>query len=205
MKKYIGFTLLEVMVALAVFAILSTITASAMYQAFDTRARVNVQANQLNEIQLALTLIARDTEQMIERGTNGDEMRMFPPFVGQGAYLEFTRGGFVNPNGIERRSTLQRIAYKCADNKLVRRSWDALDTTNRNHYLDKTILEHLDKCKFSYLANNRQILPEWREYAVQQNQKKETLPIAIQVTLTVHDLGNMSLLFAVPEALYASS
>ena len=205
MKKYIGFTLLEVMVALAVFAILSTITASAMYQAFDTRARVNVQANQLNEIQLALTLIARDTEQMIERGTIGDEMRMFPPFVGQGAYLEFTRGGFVNPNGIERRSTLQRIAYKCADNKLVRRSWDALDTTNRNHYLDKTILGHLDKCKFSYLANNRQILPEWREYAVQQNQKKETLPIAIQVTLTVHDLGNMSLLFAVPEAVYASS
>lgn len=204
MNKSSGYTLLEIMIALAVFAILSTITASAMYQAFDTRARVNVQANRLNEVQLALILIARDTEQILERAVRGDEMRMFPPFVGQKNYIEFTRGGLVNPNEMELRSTLQRVAYKCDGDKLVRRSWDALDTTNRNRYLDKTILEHLDGCKFSYLASNRQILPEWREYAVQQNQKKETLPIAIQVTLTIPSMGNTSLLFALPEALYAN-
>lgn len=203
MKKCSGFTLLEIMIALAVFAILSSITASAMYHAFDTRARVDVQANQLNAIQLALTIIARDTEQVVERTVHSEDMRLFPPFVGQSSYLEFTRGGLVNPNGIERRSTLQRIAYKCMNKKLIRRSWQSLDSPSHNHYQDKTLLDNLDECRFAYLANNRQTLPEWREYAVQQNQKKETLPTAIQFTLTLHNWGNISLLFAIPEALYA--
>lgn len=204
MNKHQGYTLLEVMIALVVFAILSSITASAMYHAFDTRARVNVQANQLNVIQLTLTLITRDTAQIIERAVRGSEMRVFPSFVGQQNYVEFTRGGLVNPNAIEARSTLQRIAYMCMGKKLIRRSWATLDTPSRSQHQDRILFDNLDECRFAYLGNNRQILHEWREYALQQNQKKETLPLAIQFTFTVHGWGNMSLLFAIPEALYAN-
>ena len=204
MKINRGYTLLEIMVALAVFAILAAITGSAMYHAFDTRARVNVQAQQLNAVQLTLTLIARDTEQVVERAMRGNEMRSFPPFIGQSHYLEFTRGGLTNPNGTELRSTLKRIAYSCKGKKLVRRSWESLDTTNRNDYSDKVLLDNLDDCSFAYLSRSRQILPEWRAYAVQQNQKKETLPMAIKFSLTIHNWGNMSLLFTISEALYGS-
>ena len=203
MKTNLGYTLLEIMIALAVFAILSTITASAMYHAFDTRARVNVQANQLNAIQLALILMERDTEQIFERAVRGDEMHLFPPFVGQSKYVEFTRGGLVNPNGIEARSTLKRIAYLCSGQKLIRRSWESLDSPERNHSQDKMILDHLNECSFAFLSNNHQVLPEWREYAIRQDQKKETLPLAIQFTLSLQGWGNMSLLFTIPEALYA--
>lgn len=204
MTKHEGYTLLEILIALAVFAILSSMTASAMYHAFDTRARVDVQANQLNTIQLALTLIMRDTEQMVERGVSGEDMRLFPPFVGQANYLEFTRGGLINPAGINAHSTLKRVAYMCRGKKLIRRTWESLDSPNRSNHQDRIIFENLDECKFAYLANNQQILPEWREYAIQQNQKKETLPIAIQCSLTIHNWGNMNFLFPIPEALYAA-
>lgn len=199
-----GYTLIEVMVALAVFAILAAITSQALYHAFDTRARVNVQANQLNDIQLAIALLSRDTEQVIDRSIRGNEMHLFPPFIGQPHYFEFTRDGLVNPGGVELRSTLKRIAFLCMGKKLVRRSWESLDTPSRKNYRDKILLNNLDECSFAYLTNARQILTEWREYAVQQNQKKETLPLAIQVNLNIHNWGKMSLLFAVPEALYAS-
>ena len=66
-----GYTLLEIMVALAVFAILSTITAATMIHSFDIRARVNIQSDQLNATQVALTLIARDIEQMVDRPVIG--------------------------------------------------------------------------------------------------------------------------------------
>jgi general secretion pathway protein J len=204
MKQHSGFTLIEIMVALAVFAILATITASVMYQAFDTRDRVNTKANILNEIQFALTVITHDTEQVIERAVHGNEARLFPPFIGQTSYLEFTRAGFVNPNSREHRSTLQRIAYLCIDHQFIRRTWNALDTIHRDEYLDHRLIKHLDECRFSYLSNSRQILQEWREYAIQPNQKKETLPIAIQITFTPHGMGNMSLLFPLPKALYAN-
>ena len=77
MNRRHGFTLIEVMVALAVFAILSAMTSQALYHAFDTRARVNEQANQLNAIQLAMTLIRRDTQQIIERSIYGNDMHIF--------------------------------------------------------------------------------------------------------------------------------
>ena len=163
MKMHPGYTLLEILIALAVFAILSTITASAMYNAFDTRSRVNIQANQLNVIQLALTIIEKDTEQIVERAANGNDMRVYPPFVGHKTYLEFTRGGLVNPNNIEARSTLKRIAYVCNGKKLIRRSWERLDSPNRSTHQDRILVDNLDECRFAYLANNREILPEWRE------------------------------------------
>lgn len=203
MKTNHGYTLLEVLVALTVFAILATITASAMYHAFNTRARVNVQANQLNAVQIAMALIMRDTDQVVERSILGNEMHQFPPFVGESKYLEFTRGGSVNPTD-ERRSTLKRVAYVCAGKQLIRRSWENLDTPIRKNHQDKVLLDNLETCSFAYLSHSRQILPEWRPYAVQQTQKQETLPIAIQFTLTISEWGNMNLLFIISEALYAA-
>lgn len=200
--KSAGYTLIEILIALAVFAILATITSSAMYHAFDTKARVNVQADRLNSLQLALTLVGRDIDQMVERSVRGNEMHLFPPFVGQPNYLEFTRAGIVNPNDQIPRSTLMRIAFLCRGNQLVRRTWESLDTPKRALYQDKVLLDNLNQCSFAYLAQNRQILSEWRENAVQQNQKKAPLPNAVQFTLTLSDWGNMSLLFIVPESLY---
>ena len=198
-----GYTLLEVLVALTVFAILATITASAMYNAFNTRERVNIQANQLNTLQMTMVLLMRDTQQIIERSVFGDEMHLFPPFIGESKYIEFTRAGDVNPGAIAQKSTLKRVGYVCTGKKLIRRSWENLDIPLRKIYQDKVVLDNLEQCSFAYLSNSRQILSEWRSYAVQQNQKKETLPLAIQFTLTVAAWGDMNLLFVIPGALYA--
>lgn len=199
-----GYTLIEVLIALAVFAILATITSTAMVQAFDARKRVNAQADQLVDIQLAITIIEHDTEQVINRSVMGNEMHVFPPFVGQPAYLEFARGGLVNPDGVELRSTLKRIAYVCANNQLLRRSWEFMDAPMRQRNKDKVLLANLDECSFAYLTHSHQVLQEWRPYAVQQNQKQEDLPTAIKFSLTIHNWGNMSLLFAIPEAVYGN-
>lgn len=199
-----GYTLIEVLIALVVFAILSTITSSILYQSFDTRKKINAQASQLNRLQLAIKIIENDTTQAIERSILGNELHSFPPFVGQSHYFEFTRNGLTNLLGIEQRSTLQRVAYLCINHQLIRRTWRHVDTQNRKEFQDKILLQGLRQCSFAFLSHARQLLPEWREFAVQLNQKKETLPMAIQFTITPHSWGNMSLLFAIPEALYAS-
>jgi len=199
-----GYTLIEVLIALVVFAILSTITSSVLYQSFDTRKKINAQASQLNMIQLAIKIIENDTTQAIERSVIGNELHSFPPFIGQSHYIEFTRNGLVNPLGLEQRSTLQRVAYLCLNQKLIRRTWSHVDIQNRKQYQDKILLQELSQCSFAFLSHARQILPEWHEFAVQLNQKKETLPIAIQFTLTLRQWGNISLLFTIPEAFYAS-
>ena len=203
--KQKGFTLIEILIALAVFTILATITTSVLYNAFTTRSRVNEQSNRLNELQLAVSLMQQDTTQTIERAIRSNEMRMLPAFIGQANYLEFTRDGVVNPGSIRKQSTLKRVAYVCQEGALIRRSWNTLDTINHNHYEDKLLLSHLTDCHFGYLNQTLQILPEWREQAVTLNQRKEPFPKAIQVNLTLQNMGDINLLFTIPEALYAPS
>ncbi|MCW8407697.1 GspJ family T2SS minor pseudopilin variant LspJ [Legionella sp. PATHC035] len=199
-----GFTLIEILIALAVFAILATITSSVLYNAFTTRARVNEQSERLNELQLAISLIQQDTSQIVERPIRSNDMQLAPAFVGQTHSLEFTRDGDVNPGSLEKRSTLKRVAYLCQQGTLIRRTWSTLDRMNQDIYEDKPLLNRLSNCHFGYLNQNLQVLPEWREQAVALNQRKEPFPKAIQVNMTLQDQGEINLLFIVPGAVYAA-
>jgi general secretion pathway protein J len=203
MKKLHGFTLIEILIALTVFAILATITSSTLYYAFTARTRVNEQAERLNALQLAISIIQQDISQTVDRPIRGNEMRLFPGFIGQTQYLEFTRDGVINPESIEKRSTLKRIALVCQEGKLLRRTWTSLDPLDRNIAEDKELINNLSDCNFNYLNQNLQVLTEWREQALSQNQRKEPLPKAIQLNLKLNDWGKLNLLFIIPEALYA--
>ncbi|MGM9453169.1 GspJ family T2SS minor pseudopilin variant LspJ [Legionella bozemanae] len=203
--KLNGFTLIEILIALAVFAILATITSSVLYNAFTTRTRVNEQSERLNELQLALSLIQQDTRQTVERPIRSNEMRLLPAFIGQTNYVEFTRDGNINPDSIEKRSTLKRVAYVCQQGTLIRRTWNSLDIINQKNYEDKLLLNRLTNCHFGYLNQNLQILPEWREQAITLNQRKEPFPKAIQFNMTLQDQGEINLLFILPGALYVSN
>ena len=189
-----GFTLIEVLIALSVFAILASITSTAMYQAFNTREHITNQSDRLNTLQMAILLIKRDTQQIVDRSVLGNEWHTFPPFIGQSHYIEFTRGGVASPMGIEQGKTLQRVAFLCKNTQLYRRSWQTLDGPNRNQYQDKLLLDHVTQCQFGFVAHNKQILPDWKAFALQQNQQQETRPLAIQLTLKLRDWGKMSML-----------
>lgn len=203
MNKYKAFTLIEILIALTVFSILAAITSSTLYYAFNSRERVNIQAERLGELQLAISLIQQDTIQTVERAIRGNDMHIFPAFIGQSEYLEFTRDGVSNPKSREKRSTLKRVALLCHNGTLVHRTWKSLDMPNRDQYEDKVLIQNVNKCHFNYLSDTLQVLSEWREQAITQNQRKELLPKAIQVNLTLQEWGEINLLFIIPGALYA--
>ncbi|MGQ3889530.1 type II secretion system minor pseudopilin GspJ [Legionella sp. CNM-1927-20] len=202
-KSNSGFTLLEILIAIAVFAILATLTSSALYYAFNTRARVTEQADRFTSLQLAISLLERDSLQVVNRPVRGNEMHLFPAFIGQASYLEFTRGGLANPNSIEKRSTLLRVGLLCKDNQLIRRTWPSLDPANKDQHEDRVLLDNLTKCHFAYLNKSLQVLPSWN-VGTGELEQVEPLPKAIQLTLTINQRDKLSLLLPIPKANYAS-
>lgn len=205
MNNKAGFTLIEILIALSIFAILATITTSTLYYAFTSRARMTEHAERLTNLQLAISLITRDTIQVVERPIRSTDMRQYPAFIGQPKYLELTRNGMANPQSLEKRSTLKRVGLVCQGSQLLRRSWDALDPIKIEKYEDRILLDNLVKCQFNYLNQNLQVLPEWHASALTQNQKSETMPKAIQLVITLNDWGSTVFLFPLPKAIYANN
>lgn len=203
MKKADGFTLIEILIALSVFAILATLSTSALYYAFQTKDRLSKMNDGLNQLQLSLGLMERDFLQVIKRDVRGNEMHIFSFFIGETNYVEFTRAGFSNPAMLERRSTLKRVAYLCESNKLIRRVWDSLDTPSRKKYQDKILLDNLVSCEFNYYSPNLERLKNWSGTELSSTQLNYILPKALLFNFSVNNLGKMSYIFIIPAGLYA--
>lgn len=201
-KNHLGFTLIEVLVALAVFAILATLTSSSLYYAFNTSERLRDESKRVVSMQLAISIVERDTQQIVLRAVRGNDMRLFSAFIGQPQYIEFTRGGIANPKSQEKRSTLQRVALICRNNQLIRKRWPSLDTVERNKFTEKVLVKNLKKCQFQFLNHNLQVLSAWQENAITDTQQSEPFPKAIQLIIQVDKLGDGLFLFPVPGGLY---
>ena len=123
-----GFTLMEVLVALAVFAVIGVLATQILRQMTDFGGLAVERGGQLTDAQRALEIMRRDIEQLADRPVRdvfGDAGS--PVAMGSGdRLLEFTRLGWRNPLG-EKRSDLQRVAYAWDGHELHRLFWRVLD------------------------------------------------------------------------------
>jgi general secretion pathway protein J len=197
-----GFTLIEVIIALAVFAIIASITSYVLLQSFRTDDHLKAQSERLRRLAFAVTWMRRDSQHMINRPVRDDQQRKISAFVGQSQYVEWTRSGFINPDAKEQRSTLKRVAYSCQHNALVRRTWATLDTTNRQKYHDSVLLSHLKSCSFTYVNALHQQVAFWVE-PTSPKAAKFVLPLSIECHIVIVPGGAFSITLPLPIGFYA--
>jgi general secretion pathway protein J len=119
-----GFTLVEMMVALFIFAMLSVAGVIMLRSAVDSDEITAENLGQMAEMQRFVSLMEADLSQALPRtyrDDRGDRMPAFASETGgpEAAFLKFTRGGQSNING-EARSNLERVEYRLKDGKLER-------------------------------------------------------------------------------------
>lgn len=196
-NKSAGFTLLELLIALLITAIIATASALALQQVLKTYRSTTQTQQRLTEIEIAVVLLRRDLEQILNRSIAVQKNVINPGFNGQAQQISFIRGGMIHiPSSSTTfaNTTLERVAYLVKNGKLLRQSWRYLDDdVMQNSMQSAVILENIEMIRFFYIDENKQKLKTWP--MIYQGTPK--LPMGIEAELHLKDWGKVSVWSAV--------
>lgn len=196
-----AFTLLELLIAISIFSVLSVMAYGGLKTVLDNRAANEVIAERIATSQLAMLRLGNDLRQTVNRGVRdgfGDPIdAMLTKEVGN-SELEWTRAGYSNPANLNR-SNLQRVAYKLDENKLIRVTWPVLDRAQGTENSEIIMLSEIESLewRFNDQANNWET--NWPPAAVVAANGMDSLPRAVEVTIEFSDLGEIRRLFLIPQ------
>ena len=120
MKPIRGFTLLELLVAVAIFALLGVGSYRLLASTINTRDAAKTHDDALIQLQRTFIVMNRDVAQAVARPIRDEYGDSVAAVVLKNNVLELTRAGLPNPLK-QVRSDLQRISYQInTKNELVR-------------------------------------------------------------------------------------
>ena len=184
-----GFSLVELLVALAVFAAMAAIAWGGLDSVARTRGTLAREEDDLRSLMSAVASLQRDLRQAVARPVRGNYGEAVAGFLGGGDRVEFTRLGFANPLA-EHRSNLERVAYAMDGSQLVRVGWPVIDRAAGTQPLPRTLREHVRSLRLRYLDADRRWVGAWP--VVDSGANAAVLPLAVEVRLDTEDYGEIT-------------
>ncbi|NKF23140.1 type II secretion system minor pseudopilin GspJ [Solimonas marina] len=193
-----GFTLLEIIIVVAIFAIFAVLAYGGLDSVLQTRTRVEAAQQRLAEVQKAYVRLRDDFQQVRDRPVRDNYGDTEPGFEGaDNAAVEFTRGGWPNPLYLPRAS-LQRVSYRLEDGALHRLSWRILDRAQDTQPVDLVLLTGVTDLQWRFMDQQRQWQTRWPSLNTATTQSQAVSvppPLGIEISLTTKDYGKLRFLF----------
>lgn len=194
MKNKFGFTLLEILIALFILTLVGVITGNGLNLVMRTQSRMHIKYKTFADVQLAMLIMERDIQQIIDRSIIDERGLGRSALIFTGNYLEFTRAGYINPSSFAQRSTLQRVAYKIDDTKLMRITWDVLDRSPKTKAQSEVLLENITDFKWQILPSVNSITNP-NPGVVNEQTPSNYFNVGIQIEMNVAGIGYVKRLF----------
>ncbi|MEN9433265.1 MAG: type secretion system minor pseudopilin GspJ [Pseudomonadota bacterium] len=132
LRQQAGFTLIEVLIALSIFAVIAVMSYQGINTLIHTEQQSRKALTDLTELQRAFMMWERDLRQAAPRAIVDDINSTQPSMrVGDGVLIEFSANNYYDWSG-KAGHTLQRVRYRFNEGKLIREVWgypDHLQTT----------------------------------------------------------------------------
>ncbi|MFC7301135.1 type II secretion system minor pseudopilin GspJ [Cognatiluteimonas weifangensis] len=155
-----GFTLLELLVAVAIFAVVASLAWGGLDAIVRVRRTFDVQAAQLARLQRAMARFERDLGAALPRSIRDERNRRQPALAGSAERLEVS-AWLPAPGMPAAAPTPQRLAWTCADGQLRRTRWAAPDRTAATAREDAVVLEQVSDCRLRYLMGDGTTTARW--------------------------------------------
>lgn len=185
MKYKKGFTLVELLVAIAIFVVLSMLGWKVFDYLLKVKDRNAEHENHLFELQDAYQQILRDSLQIIPLTAN-DGQELQAALVLNDRSFAFSKAGVSDPlkQGL---SPYERIEYRfdAEQKKVYRLKYSNLNIPNSVQPISSTLLQNVDDFRVTVL--NPQELSQWPENLNDPNNVNELkkLPLGVKIQLTV--------------------
>ncbi|MFV1872172.1 MAG: type II secretion system minor pseudopilin GspJ [Oleiphilus sp.] len=157
-----GFTLLEVLLAIGITAMIGLGSWQILTSAIRASESTQLRLSELNALQKAMLIVSRDMRQVLPRSIR-DEYGDYQPAMttkNELSVLEFTRTGWRNPMD-DKRSNIQRVAYELSDNSFIRHYWNVLDRSQDSTPISKTLLTDIESISLRFMNEGGGWLDEW--------------------------------------------
>lgn len=195
-----GFTLIEVLVALAVFGVMSMLAYSALGSTLANADYLSDRMERLQSVQRTVRYLSSDLIQSAPRPVRSQLGDSYEPAMRSVLAAEFvielTHGGWGNPAGLPR-GTVQRVAYRLEDGELLRYYWGVLDRTYANEPIVTVMLDDVEDLRFRFYSASGEPSEIWPPQSLQGGAGLRMLPRAVEIVLTLPDQGEITRLLEV--------
>ena len=187
-----GFTLVELMVAMLITAIVFALGYSAINQAVGNRDTLSTSSERLQDLQFTVRSFVQDFSQLAPRPVRAPIGAGYLPAVqGEASTVTFTRAGWMNPAGVQRAS-LQRVRYVLEEGRLYRESWGALDATLDPPPVRRELIDRVRAFSLRYMNDARNWQEQWPPNDPSPQELKDRWrPMAVEVTVELEDWGRV--------------
>lgn len=195
--KQRGFTLIEVLVAMAILAVVIMATHQILDSTTKAKEASDEKIADLNGLQTAFRLMDQDFSQMTQRTVRNEAGDAQEQYLLAGRYIlesqydgiAFVRDGWVNPINLLPRSELQAVGYRVLDDNLERVYRVYVDQLDNMEPRVQVVLKGIEELKFEFLDANNEWQEQWQIKA---------LPKAVAVTLQQIEAEPIRRVFLVP-------
>ena len=195
-----AFTLIEVLVAMAIFAILSALAYGTLSQTLLSAEILGDRMDRLQALQRTMRLLSDDLYQLSPRPVRDELGDNFNPALSTGFQsgfaIELTRGGWNNPMVLPR-GTLQRTAYRIEEDELVRYHWTVLDRTLSNEPVAVVLLDGVESIQFRFYLSDGEDTDQWPPLSQDGPANMRLRPRAVEIILRLVEEGEITRLVEV--------
>ncbi len=189
-----GFTLIEMLVALLILAVMSALGYGTYRAARLSAGRAQESLARTREIEFGLRILEQDLAEAVPRpirdplGTT--RLPAFRGGPGQASLLDLTRAGWSNTAGMQR-STLQRVSYSLIGDKLERSYQTVLDPTSSSQPVVQDLLSGVTSITFNFLDPNQNWNTLWPPPSLPLPDSEWTRPVAVEILINFKDWGKI--------------
>lgn len=189
MTKRSGFTLVELLVAIAIFAVLSALGWKVFDYLIKIKERNTQHEQRLGQLQEAYQQVLRDTVQIVPVTANVAG-QVQPAVMLQNGQLTFSKTGMTDPlmQGIPPEERVEYI-YKADEKKLYRYKYKNLNQTGNDQPETSVLLDSVDQFQIMLLNPNE--MAQWPEVTLSENDvtQAKILPRGLKINLTVNEVS----------------